>query len=109
MAEGDLTAPEFERLLDAEASGLEPDVRELLDVHGIPPVRMTYTWDWGAGPVATPIWVFARAGDEVLGYDEVEQAYGTGVGREGGTVGEWGTWGARLRRALLRFPAARRP
>ncbi len=48
-------------------------------------------------------WVVAAAGEERLGYDDVEKEFGTGVLGSQKVLRQWGTWGS-LRNALLHFP-----
>jgi hypothetical protein len=109
MEAPDLTPAEFERLLDEETASLEPDVRSTYDQFAVEPVRMTYFWRWGDRRVSKPIWVIARSGAKVLGYDEVEEEFGTGLVRQEGIVEDWGTFGERLRWTLLRFPSGAGP
>lgn len=104
MATPYLTPAEFERLLDDEASSLESDVWPVYDQYAISPVRMTYFWNWGERRVSKPIWVIARAGERVVGHDEIEEEYGTGLVRQAGVMEDWGTYGERLRWTLLQFP-----
>jgi hypothetical protein len=104
MEAGRLTDHEFEQLLDEEACALEPDVWAVYDRYATPSTRMTYSWDCDGRSGFKTIWVIARAGERVLGYDEVEEEFGTGLARETGVVENWGTYGERLRWALLRFP-----
>ena len=100
-----LTEDEFEKLLDDEASMLEADAWEVYDRWSLAQVvRMTYFWRLGERQVSKPIWVIARAGQRVVGYDEIEEEYGTGLVRTEGVVEDWGTYGERLRWTLLHFP-----
>jgi hypothetical protein len=105
-----LTAEEFRQLLANELGSLQADVRPTWERAALDtPVRMVHTWELDGREASAPVWVVARAGPTVLGYDEVEEEFGIGsVGSrrlaEGGVVDEWGTFGERLRWTLLRFP-----
>jgi len=105
--QNELTSAEFEKILDGEASTLEPDVRVVYDRYAVPPSPMTYSWDLDGRRVSKTIWVIARVGPRIVGYDEVEAEFGTGLARDGGIVEDWGTYGERLRWTLLRFPEDR--
>lgn len=104
MSIAELSDEEFRALLAEEQATLEPDVRAVYARHQVPIRRAAYTWGWDPRPVSKPIWVIARAGVEVVGYDEVEEEYGTGLLCCDAEVTEWGTYGERLRSTLLRFP-----
>jgi hypothetical protein len=106
VSASDLTEPEFLALLAEELAGLDPDVQAVYERYRVPPRRTTFTWDWGRGPVSKPIWIIASAGTAVVGYDEVEEEYGTGTLRGESEVADWGTYGDRLRWTLLHFPGA---
>lgn len=85
-----LTDEEFEQLLDEEACALEPGVWAIYDRYATPPTRMTYSWAWDGRSVSKTIWVIARAGARVLGYDEVEEEFGTGARQRDGRRRELG-------------------
>lgn len=51
-----------------------------------------------------PIYCFARAGDEVLIHDDVEEEFGTGILDNDGVLRQWGTYGEELRWSLHHFP-----
>jgi hypothetical protein len=104
MEAEDLSLAEFEQLLARDTSLLEPEVRATYERYATSPVRMLYSWKFGEQLVTKSIWVIARAGSHVIGYDEVEEEYGTGTVLEEGTVVDWGTYGELLRWTLLRFP-----
>jgi hypothetical protein len=55
-------------------------------------------------PVLDPIYVIARAGNEVLVYDDVDEEFGTGTLDADGVLRQWGTWGEALAWSLERFP-----
>jgi hypothetical protein len=55
-------------------------------------------------PARDPIYLIARAGDEVLIYDDVEGEFGTGALDPDGVLRHWGTWGGALAWSLERFP-----
>ena len=105
-----LTPDDFRRRLAEEVQSLDPDVRPTWERYALrAPMRMRHTWTFLAREVSGPVWIIARAGTAVLGYDEFEEAFGIGaVGFSelpaGGVVDNWGTFGERLRWTLLRFP-----
>jgi GNAT superfamily N-acetyltransferase len=102
--ERDLTDEEFNAILDRELETLESDVLPIYERYVAPVRRMISYWRMGTRNVATPIWVIARDGPRVVGYDEVEGDFGTGVVRHEGFVENWGTYGELLRWTLIRFP-----
>ena len=104
----DLTPAEFEALLASELASLDADVPPVYQRCRVPPVRMQHRWHFDGREVGAPVWVVARDGPTVLGYDEVEEEWGigrvSGALDDGGVVEDWGTFGDRLRWTLLRFP-----
>jgi hypothetical protein len=100
----DLTPDEFARVLDEEASGLDPATWETFDRYAVPAFRAVYAFDGVNGRATSPVWIVARDGNTVLGYDEAEEEYGIGTLRADGRVDGWGTFGPRLRWSLVRFP-----
>lgn len=104
MSLPDFTPEEFARVLDEEASSLDPATWETFDRYAVPAFRAVYEFDGVNGRARSPVWIVARDGDTVLAYDEAEDEYGIGVLRADGRVDEWGTFGPRLRWSLLRFP-----
>ena len=100
----DLTPAEFTRLLDDEASSLDPEAWKIFDRYAAPPFRAAYEFGGVNGRATSPVWIIAREGDVVLGYDEAEDEYGIGTLRADGLVDGWGTFGPRLRWSLIRFP-----
>ena len=104
----DLTAEEFRELLSREVQSLGDDVLGIYRSSAVTPVRMCHTWEFEGRHVSAPVWVVARRGPLVVGYDEVEEEYGVGLTESlalDGVVDDWGTFGERLRWTLLRFPA----
>src|SRR6185437_1414665 len=101
-----LTPAEFAVLLERETKELPPETRSVYHRYAGPPVRMVHSWDFGGRQVSKPVWVIARAGPRIVGYDEVEEEFGTGVVLHEGVVEDWVIYGERLQWALLRFPDA---
>ena len=106
MSDLALTREEFERLFAAEAAALDPAARAILIRYGVLPFKAEYQFERVSGPAGSPVWIIARSGDLVLGYDEVEEEYGIGQLGAGGHVADWGTFGERLHWSLIRFPHA---
>ncbi|AHG92898.1 hypothetical protein J421_5363 (plasmid) [Gemmatirosa kalamazoonensis] len=104
----DLTSAEFQALLADEVASLDAEVLPTYRRCQVPPVRMEHRWEFDGRQVGAPVWVVARDGPVVLGYDEVEEEWGIGrvlgAVADGGVVDDWGTFGERLRWTLLRFP-----
>ena len=105
----DLTAAQFSALLAAEEAGLLDDVRPKYERYRIAPLRMEHRWTFDGRLVTAPLWIVARDGVTVLGYDEVEDEWGIGRAHDGvvapgAPVEDFGTFGERLRWTLLRFP-----
>ena len=100
----DLTPEEFTQLFDKEASLLDAEDWAILDRYAVPPFRCVHELEGVRGITTAPVWVVARERHVVLGYDEVEEEYGIGTLRSDGVVDDWGTFGARLRWSLIRFP-----
>ena len=107
----DMTHSQFEALLGRQTSELTEDVTTTYERYRVAPARMRHQWRFDGREVAAPVWVVARDGSSVLGYDEVEEEWGIGLARagvmEGEVVEDWGTFGANLRWALLHFPTPR--
>lgn len=102
----DLTRDEFERLFRGEEAGLDAASRDVLRRHAVPTFRVVYEFDGVAGRSTSPVWVVAKSGCLVLGYDEAEEEYGIGTLRDDRTVDDWGTYGERLGWTLSRFPTS---
>ncbi len=100
----DLSDDEFRRLLEEEVASLDAETRAVYERYAVPPERLIDRIDAGRGPFDRPIWVFLRDGDRLGGYDDIEEEFGTGRLGPKGLVTDWGTYGRRLRRTLLRFP-----
>jgi hypothetical protein len=96
MTQPDLTLPEFRLLLAAQVALLDQPSRASFERHVVEPTQASS--DHGR------VWIAARAGAAVLGYDETEEEWGTGRVDTLGRIGDWGTWGDQLRWALSRFP-----
>jgi hypothetical protein len=99
----DLSREDFLALLQAELAQTSSDLQRMYERYAIDPIRAPSVWDSGAGLRALPVWVIARYKDQVVGYDEVEEEYGTGRLAANG-IEEWGTYGERLAWTLRRFP-----
>jgi hypothetical protein len=104
MCVDDLTSAEFEHLLGEETASLQAEARAVLDRYAVAPFRVAREFEGRRGPRLSPVWVVARDGDVVLGYDEVEEEYGIGRLRGDGPLEGWGTFGERVRWSLVRFP-----
>jgi hypothetical protein len=99
-----LTREGFEHLFDAETAALDPEAEAILRRYAVPAFKTAYEYPGRRDREASPVWVVAKAGDVVLGYDEVEEEYGIGTIRADGLLNDWGTFGERLRWSLIRFP-----
>jgi hypothetical protein len=104
----DLTAGQFHAVLMAEVIGLDGSVARIYDRHRIAPVRVMQRYLQDGRDVGLPVWVVARSGETVMGYDEVEEEWGMGTARHGllfedATVHEWATCGHRLSWTVLRY------
>ena len=98
----DLSHEEFQAMLRGEVAALAPALRSLLGRYEVEPLRGPFTWDSGDEPRTKAVWILARSGDVVAGYDEVEEEYGTGrLGASG--IEDWGTHGDRLAWTLQAF------
>ena len=104
MSLDDLTLAELQHILETQVAALDADIRSVYERYARPPLRMLYSWQMGDRNVSKPIWVIARDGPLIVGYDEVEEEFGTGLVHREGIVEDWGTYGDRLRWTLLRFP-----
>ena len=99
----DLTPEQFELLLEEEVATLEPEALAVLARFRVPAFRGTHEVATTHGREALPLWVVAQSGDEVLGYDETEDEYGTGRLRPDALVEDWGTYGEPLVWSLRHF------
>jgi hypothetical protein len=98
-----MTREEFERAVDGELSSLDHDARASLARWRVSPQQVHRIFPHGSGE-RDPVWVLARAGAEVLFYDDTEDEWGTAMLDADGVMRDWGTWGDRLGRALRQFP-----
>ena len=103
--EPDLTLDEAAAIIAEAAAELSAADRQLAQQHAIP-VRFAVRRVNGGGPL--PVWLFAEAGRRVVGYDEVEEEFGSGLLGDSNEVQEWATFGDRLAWALVyvRAPSA---
>ena len=99
----DLSPEAFRRLFAAEVARLDSRERAILARHQVSAFRIEHEFTGVSGPVRCPVWVVARSGGAVLGYDEVEDEYGNGILGAGGVVSDRGTYGERLRLSLTEF------
>ena len=101
----DLTLVEAAAIIAEATAELNAADRELVRQHAIP-VRQAIRRLNGDGPL--PVWLLAADGPRVVGYDEVEEEFGSGVLGDGNEVQEWVTFGDRLAWALvyIRAPSA---
>ena len=81
-------------------ASLPSELRAAYDRRAVPAIRVAHEG-------GVPIWVFGRSGTTVLGYDEVEQSYGTGTVEssdlmKGTVVADWRMYD-ELRWALRPF------
>jgi len=104
MPNFDLTREGFESLLATEVAALDPEAQAILTRYAVPVFRTAHEFAGKSGRAATAVWVVAKSGDIVLGYDEVEAEFGIGTFDAAGLVTHWGTFGERLRWSLIRFP-----
>lgn len=103
MAVADLTPEEFEAFFSEEVSGLDKEAQEILRQYRVPSQRSYHAFHGRTGPAMAPVWIVARDGQTVLGYDEVEEEFGIGTLEADNHVGDWGTFGERLRWSLTHF------
>ena len=102
-----ITESELRLLLADNVLRLDADMFPRWEELGVMPVqiqceRPTFSSD----PVAQEsLFVVARAEDEVLIYDDVEDAFGIGRVDADGVLRNWGTYGEELSWALRRFPS----
>ncbi len=102
MADRETTTREaLQELLDAELAEAGADAKARYDRHRSEPERIKCA-RFGDDSVE-PVWVFASAGAERLGYDDEEREFGCGRLDEQGVLRDWGTWDS-LENALLHFP-----
>jgi hypothetical protein len=104
MTNLDLTREAFEHLFGVETAALDLDAAATLKKHAVPPFKAAYEFEGKSGRAMSPVWVVAKAGAVVLGYDEVEEEYGIGTLLASGLLTGWGTFGERLHWSLIRFP-----
>lgn len=99
-----MTREEFERQVEGELSSLDHDARASLARWRVSPQQVHRILRHGSG-ARDPVWVLARAGAQVLFYDDTEEEWGTAMLDADGVMRDWGTWGDRLGHALRQFPA----
>src|SRR3954471_22184486 len=104
MSNFDLTREAFEQLFSVETAALDLDAAARLNRYAVPPFQAAYEFEGKSGRARSQVWVVAKAGEVVLGYDEAEEEYGIGTLRASGLLTGWGTFGERLHWSLIRFP-----
>ena len=90
------------RLLDKESSALTAETASVYARYAVVP----FLGQRLLGGTREPTFIVARAGDEVLYYDDIEEEFGTGTLDTAGLIVDEGTWGERLEWALLHFPSS---
>ena len=96
-AQAHLTLDELRHTLSADVASLAADLRAVYEAYAVPPIRLSHVVTFEGAQYRLPVWIIARKGTTVLGYDEVEEEYGTGIVRSanlGGSdlVDSWGTY-----------------
>ena len=104
----ELKPEEVERIVSDAAATLAAELRAVFDRYAVPAFVTAYEFEGVRGPTTAPVWVVARSGSVVLGYDEAEEEYGVGTLRDGGLLERWGIYD-RLEWALRSFAAAVQP
>ena len=96
-----MTPKEFSALLEPEVSALSPEMKVVYCRYAVPPflVRRHIVQS------SEPTFVIAKARDEVLYYDDLENEFGTGTLVDG-SIQNSGTWGERLEWALRHFSSS---
>lgn len=97
-----VSSAELHVILSEQVSAFDSDVAGRWARYGIEPQHVPCIRDGSGEP--EPIFVVARAGSEVLIYDDVEDRFGTGVLDSDGVLRRWGTYGERLAWSLRHFP-----
>ena len=94
----ELTRDDVAAIIAEAAAELNAAERQILQRHAIP-VRQAVRRANGGGRL--PVWLFAADGRRVVGYDEVEEEFGSGLLVDSNEVQEWVTFGDRLAWALV--------
>jgi hypothetical protein len=98
-----MTREEFERAVELELPSLDHDARASLARWRVSPQQVHRILRHGSGE-RDSVWVLARAGAQVLFWDDTGNEWGTAMLDMDGIMREWGSWGDRLGRALRQFP-----
>lgn len=103
-----IAADELRDVLVGQLVDLDAETQAVWDRFGIQPTHILCIRGRLDGGVAEPepIYTVARAGDEVLIYDDVEDEWGTGVMDADGVLRSWETYGEQLRWTLKTFPSS---
>ena len=106
-----ITESEFRMLMAAQVLRLDAEMFPRWEACGVTPERLPCERRGARGgpPTREAVFVVARAGDEALIYDDVEEEFGAGTVEPDGVLRAWSTFGAELAWALRRFPARARP
>jgi hypothetical protein len=104
MDTSDLSEADFNEILNDELGAIDDASWEKVYYFGTHVDRVVDRRQTGKGLLDAPVWVICRTGEHVLGYDEIEEEYGTGTLGSDGSLADWGTWGERLSWALQHFP-----
>ena len=101
----DLTLDEAAAIIAAATAELSATDRQLVHRHAMP-IRQAVHRLGGGEPL--PVWLFVADGRRVVGYDEVEEEFGSGLLGNSNEVQEWATFGDHLAWALVyvRAPSA---
>ena len=104
-----ITADELRDVLVKQLVDLDTETQAVWDRFGRQPTQIRCIRGRLDGSVSEPeaIYAVARAGDEVLIYDDVEDEWGRGVMDADGVLRSWGTYGEPLHWTLKTFPSPR--
>lgn len=104
-----ITAAELLALLHVQLAHLDDETRPVWDRFRIEPTPIPCSRPGvdDATPDVESVFCLARDGDEVLVYDDVEDAFGTGRVGSDGVLRTWRTYGEELRWAVQGFARER--
>lgn len=102
-----ISQTEFEELVAAERSTLDPSERAKLERYAVPPVHVFRIFSIGSGE-PDPVYVVARHESEVLFYDDTEEEFATATLGPDGLMRDWSLFG-KLAWALNAFPTSANP
>jgi hypothetical protein len=104
-----ITADELRDVVVKQLVDLDAETQAVWDHFGTQPTQILCIRGRldGDVPELEPIYAVARAGDEVLIYDDVEDEWGIGVMDADGVLRSWGTYGEQLHWTLKTFPSPR--